>query len=661
MDSLPRSLFAALLFAMAPAASGEEEKDEYVDPLKAVPVFEDGEAQVVDGFKDPAYWLRSDLWVETEFDSDEDGRLDRMHVSVTRPRQTQLTGLKLPVVYSTSPYFAGTGPSGTKFFWDPHQELGDEPKKREFGPSVVRKGMRPVISKSYTEKWVPRGYAVVHSSSPGTGLSQGCPTVGGENESLAPKAVIDWLCGRADGFTTPDGFERVSAGWCNGSVGMIGTSYNGTLPLAAAMTGVDGLKAIIPVAPNTSYYHYYRSNGLVRHPYGYMGEDIDCLYEFIHSGAEDAREGCDCRVRDELFHRNQDRATGDYNDFWRSRDYLHKIGPMKCALLMAHGFNDWNVMPEHSYRIFDAAREKGLPTQIYYHQGGHGGDPPMKQMNRWFTRYLHGVENGVENDSKAWITREGDKRDEPTAYDRYPNPKAAPVTLHLTRGAPERGKLRRRVRREQGVETLVDNYSFNGEALARAELTEHRLIYATRELEQELHISGVPEITVRMACDRPAANLSVWLVSLPWNTKKNAKITDNLITRGWADPQNRESLTESKPLVPGEFVDVTFDLQPDDQIIPAGQQIGLLIFSSDQDFTLWPKPGAKLSVDLDGTSLTLPVVDGRKGWRRAFRKPEPEEADGAEKDEESEPADEAGQDRDTDGSAGAESPPVQAE
>ena len=65
---------------------------------------------------------------------------------------------------------------------------------------------------------------------------------------------------------------------------MTGTSYNGTIPLAAAVTGVAGLEAIIPIAPNTSYYHYYRSNGLVRHPGGWLGEDIDFLYDFINSG-----------------------------------------------------------------------------------------------------------------------------------------------------------------------------------------------------------------------------------------------------------------------------------------------------------------------------------------------------------------------------------------
>ena len=64
---------------------------------------------------------------------------------------------------------------------------------------MTRTGKRPIISNSQIKTWVPRGYIVVHSSSPGTGLSDGAPTVGGNNESMAPKAVIDWLNGRAKG------------------------------------------------------------------------------------------------------------------------------------------------------------------------------------------------------------------------------------------------------------------------------------------------------------------------------------------------------------------------------------------------------------------------------------------------------------------------------
>jgi X-Pro dipeptidyl-peptidase len=60
---------------------------------------------------------------------------------------------------------------------------------------------------------------------------------------------------------------------------------------------------------------------------------------------------------------------------------------------------------------------------------------------------------------------------------------------------------------------------------------------------------------------------------------------------------------------------VTFDLEPDDQDIPAGKRIGLLVLASDREFTLWPAPGTQLTVDLDRSSLSLPVVGGRAALR----------------------------------------------
>lgn len=106
-----------LCLAVAPAAAQE--------PTAARAVFENGMAQVVPDFSDSTQWVRERLWVETEFDSDGDGRRDRVHVDVTRPRQTT-TGLKVPVVYESSPYFAGTsGPR--EFLWDVRQEVGAPP------------------------------------------------------------------------------------------------------------------------------------------------------------------------------------------------------------------------------------------------------------------------------------------------------------------------------------------------------------------------------------------------------------------------------------------------------------------------------------------------------------------------------------------------------
>ncbi len=576
---------------------------------KAEPWFKDGEAQIVPAFENQQDWIRTDLWVETTFDTDGDGRPDRMHVDVTRPKQTE-DGLKLPVIYESSPYFAGVAPNVEGAFYDVHHELGAVGKDIVH-PSVTRTGKRPIISNSQIKTWVPRGYIVVHSSSPGTGLSQGSPTVGGDNESLAPKAVIDWLNGRAKGYTSPDGTEEVKAYWTTGKVGMTGTSYNGTIPLAAATTGVEGLEAIIPIAPNTSYYHYYRSNGLVRSPGGYLGEDVDVLYDFIHSGDESKRAHNNKVYRDTEIKNGIDRKTGDYNEFWAGRDYLNDMKPMKAALFMAHGFNDWNVMPEHSYRIYKAAEEMGLPVKIYYHQYGHGGPPPLSMMNKWFTKYLFGIENDIEKGPKAWIVRENDKSDNPTPYPNYPNPNAEKVTFHLNATSKNEGILTLEKSKKQGTQTLIDNYNFSGEELANIESSNHRLLFVTPILKEDLHLSGLSKLNIKLASSKPAANLSVWMVSLPWNKDKNAKITDNIITRGWADPQNYKSITESEPLEPGKFYEMSFDLIPDDQVIPAGQQIGLMIFSSDNQFTLLPEPGTILTVDLDKTTIEIPVVGGK--------------------------------------------------
>ncbi|PKB44610.1 X-Pro dipeptidyl-peptidase [Cellulophaga sp. RHA19] len=584
---------------------------------KTVPVFKDGEAQIVEGFSNPDKWIRHDLFVETTFDTDGDGKLDRMHVSVTRPEQTSTEDLKLPVILCSSPYYAGTATGAEEgLFWNVKHELGEKAPERSH-PEVKRRGQRPIISNSHIQKWVPRGYIVVHTSAPGTGFSQGAPTVGGPNEALAPKAVIDWLCGRAKGYASPDNSEEVKAFWSTGKVGMTGTSYNGTIPLAAATTGVAGLEAIIPIAPNTSSYHYYRSNGLVRSPGGYLGEDIDVLYDFIHSGDPEKRAYNNKTIRDTELRNGMDRETGDFNDFWAGRDYLNKMAPMKAALLMSHGFNDWNVMPEHSYRIYKAATEKGLPTQIYYHQNGHGGPPPIKIMNRWFTRYLHGVKNGVESNKKAWIVREHDTQDNPTPYDAYPNPNASDITLYLKNGAPTQGKLVLEPTKKQAPETLIDDHNIAMEDLAQAASSKNRLVFTTPTLTNDVHISGLASITIKLASSKPAANLSVALVSLPWNTTEGAVITDNIITRGWADPQNHKSISESKPLKPGKFYTMTFNFQPDDQIIKAGQQIGLVVFSSDNQFTILPKPGTELSVDTNNTKITLPIVGGQEAYKKA--------------------------------------------
>jgi X-Pro dipeptidyl-peptidase len=65
---------------------------------------------------------------------------------------------------------------------------------------------------------------------------------------------------------------------------------------------------------------------------------------------------------------------------------------------------------------------------------------------------------------------------------------------------------------------------------------------------------------------------------------------------------------------------MSFNLQPDDQIIKKGQQIGLLIFSSDSEYTLLPKPGTTLTIDVKETKINIPIVGGENAFKSATNK-----------------------------------------
>ena len=43
-----------------------------------------------------------------------------------------------------------------------------------------------------------------------------------------------------------------------------------------------------------------------------------------------------------------------------------------------------------------------------------------------------------------------------------------------------------------------------------------------------------------------------------------------------------------------------------------------MIFSSDLEFTLHPEPGTTLTVDVNSSSLNLPVVGGIEAMEKAF-------------------------------------------
>lgn len=424
------------------------------------------------------------------------------------------------------------------------------------------------------------------------------------------KAVIDWFNGVGRAWDA-EGSE-VKPYWTTGATAMIGTSYVGTLPIGAASTGVAGLKAIVPIAGVSSYYDHRRSYGAVINSFPMTGTDPDTLFDNILS--RKYPEACDW-MRARMTY-EADRQTGDYNGYWDERNYVKNAAAFKAAVLISHGLNDFNVKPRNAARLWAALRANNVPAKIWWNQGGHGDRANSARqaewrdtLNRFWTQHLLGVKNGAMDGPKAVVERENNQWVE---YADWPVPGARGVTVWFAPGNPNGvGQLGVRQAEPAIVEVIVDDSMIDANVLIAAPVSPSRLVYQTAPLSAPIHVSGTPSVTLRIAFDRPAANVSAMLVDY------KAGAAPFIVTRGWADPQNRESISKTTPVVPGTTYTMTFELQPHDYIFPAGSKVGLVLLSSDRLFTLRPPPGTRLTVHTRDSLLTLPVVGGEPALRAA--------------------------------------------
>jgi X-Pro dipeptidyl-peptidase len=627
--SHPQSAFAvataalaALLLSAAPAGAQDRTPPPWLD-------VEDGVTQPQFDF---ANAIEQTIFVESEVDSDGDGARDRVRIQISRPRETDTQRIKVPVVFEHSPYRGdlGTLPNhNVDLDALPQESLGKAKAARAARvrrPAArtarARARQRADLPTQLDNYYVPRGYAVVLGESLGTFNSDGCPDVGGRVETLGAKAVIDWLNGRALGWDATTG-ERVTADWTTGAVGMVGTSYNGTLPNQVATTGVDGLETIIPVSAISSWYDYYRANGLVVAPHSetqgagdneFLGEDMDVLGAFI--GGPRMADPLRCADVLPFLNSAQDRETGDYSRFWQARDYLGRVRGVETSVFVVHGLNDWNVktkaFAEWWYRLAD----RRVPRKIWLHNGGHGGesqdaDPAdfaayKRTENRWFDFWLFGVGNGIMREPRTSIEREDGTYHEEADW---PAPGTRRARLYLSAdSATAPGGLSTRPQRRSRDQSFVDR----GRELDTDDVligapdaaNPNRLVYRSPELRRDVRISGTPWVTLRTSIDnRNAANLTAVLVDYG----PDAPL---MVTRGWLDPQNRVSIARSTPIKRGREYRFRWDLQPDDYLFQAGHRIGLVVVSTDHDYTIRPLPGTRLTLDPDGSYVTLPVVGG---------------------------------------------------
>ncbi|HEX6683891.1 MAG TPA: Xaa-Pro dipeptidyl-peptidase [Candidatus Limnocylindrales bacterium] len=574
--------------------------------------------------------IRERVFVESSVDSDADGRRDRVEVRIIRPRETQ-DSLRVPVIFQPSPYYAGLNDIPN------HDDIDrDGAGTSATGPKADRAAESIIFAGYLDNYFVPRGYAVVFADSLGSGGSDGCPTAGAENETQGMKAVVDWLNGRAKGFT--EAGTRAKATWSTGRVGMIGVSYNGTLPNAVASTGVPGLETIVPIAAISSWYDYYRANGGVVAPGGFQGEDADVLARLVLTRA--APEVCAGLM--DAIERDQDRITGDYSTFWHERNYLRDAHKVRASVLLVHGLNDWNVKTMHFGQWWDALAARGVPRKIWLHQANHQDPFNLRRaewlstLHKWFDHWLYRIDNGIMSEPMADI--EVAPNQWQTAA-TWPVPGTRAKPMFLGPAADERpGTLGPLPAGTGSRMSFVDDTAQTGEELADNELTSdpNRLVYLTRPLEQAVRLSGTPRVTVPASLDGRSPYLTALLVDYGTDTRfagvrrlsetdcigpglpedpgcfaRRQYVTQDtpyyVVTRGWLDTRNRISPWFSRPLDPGATYTFSFQLQPNDHIFKPGHRLGLVLISTDRDYTLRYPAGTAVDVRLGLSHALIPL------------------------------------------------------
>jgi len=500
-------------------------------------------------------------------------------------------------------------------------------------------------------RYIPKGYVRAVADVIGTRGSTGCWDYGGAYEQQSGVDVVKFLARQP---------------WSNGNVGMLGTSYDGTTANMVAATGIPELKAIVPAAAISHWYGYAFYDG-VRY-FGNSrtatdeGFDTPLAFDFgfgltvtpdepdplvqLMSKAED----CD---RHWLGHTSEGYSrTPDYGRFWKERDYRKDADKFRAAVMLVHGWQDYNVKQDEGLSLYEAIPVddpeteevvEGVPQKLLVmSQGTHGGVPAAftALQDRFFDHYLKGVDNGVENETAVQTlgrTSAGAKATY-TPEAAWPPPGTTNTNLYLGRsfdtvpGVPSVGPVG--TTGENGWLATTPQDTGGGWAHANPgtvseELTlrdpanremarpngqivrghgYYSLYHESPPLAADVRIAGRAVLDTWVNAATPSQHLTPILVEVLPNG------TLNLVERGFLNTDYRDGLAKAKPASGWMHARVTF--LPQDYTFTKDSRIGLILQGSN---TVWAVPGnpGMLSyamgpvsgVTQTGAHLQLPLVN----------------------------------------------------
>ena len=629
--------------------------------------------------------LRFCVYVETDYDTDADGKADLVEALVQVPRSAAEGYYKAGVIYDPTPYGAGTvEENGMNSFQVMNPVPFDYSKLYTPGEKRTPEGSMSTLDLAknanpdtwnYTvpnsesigymyaqwyDYYLIRGFAVVEAGGIGTYSSEGFELCGFDIERDAHKNVVEWLTGDRVAFTDPFNNIEVKADWCNGNVAMTGCSYGGTLPFEVAVTGVKGLKTIIPFAGIASWYDYTNSQGAPRSLSAIYGSQL----AYNNSGA--------AFLDDDWTVTNDDYASflwqlamdqyetfGDYADIWARMDYSQDSSKINCSALIVHGMNDFNVCTKHADLMMRAFARAGQTCKLVLHQNGHSIlDGVMvydglwqEIMNMWLSHYLYDVDNGIEDMPAVSVQSniDGKFREYDTwgdfAYDVFSYEKAfnPDNVSHID---------------SSGIAAAFNEYSITtdeyGRSLLRdnyyASLPNSAAVQYVYELPDDYTFYGVPEVHLKMSTrdvDKDGLVVTALLIdTIDWETNFKAYLTKSklrdtlpkktigvilnenglsntkviqyvksnatakLITFGYTDLKNpgggyegKDYTRREEPMNAGEYYDYTIYLQPTSYTFEPGHKAVLVITAYDPYITFSPEALVNYSFNIDNESV----------------------------------------------------------
>lgn len=590
--------------------------------------------------------IREVVYVESRVDTDQKGLPDLVKVSIIRPRYDG----QIPAIMTASPYHQGTNdkasdkalykmegdlevkPAHEIELEEPQLNLVQSQDQAELVSEAEEKLTHINASYSLNDYFLPRGFANLYVSGVGTKDSTGFMTNGDYQQIEAYKNVIDWLNGRCRAFTDHTRQRQVKADWSNGKVATTGLSYLGTMSNGLATTGVDGLEVIIAEAGISSWYNYYRENGLVTSPGGYPGEDFDSLAELTYSRnllAGDYIRGNEAHQADlEKVKEQLDRKTGDYNQFWHDRNYLLNADKVKAEVVFTHGSQDWNVKPLHVYQMFHA-----LPAHInkhlFFHNGAHvymnnwQSIDFREAMNALLTKKLLGQETDFQLPTVIWQDN------------------TAPQTWQILDdfGNQETSETFSLGQEEQVIQNQYPDKDF--ERYGKTYQTFNTELYQGKTnqitidlpLTKDLHLNGRAQLNLRIKSSTNKGLLSAQLMQLgqkkylqPYPAVLSARTIDNgryhmlenlcelpfrenaqrVVTKGYLNLQNRNDLLLVEDITADEWMEIQFELQPTIYKLKEGDTLRLVLYTTDFEITIRDNTAYQLTVDLEQSTLILP-------------------------------------------------------